>query len=51
MIVKSLELNHFRNYTNLEIDFEAGTNILYGDKRREKRYFRSHLSEWNNKIP
>ena len=31
MIVKSLELNHFRNYTNLEIDFEAGTNILYGD--------------------
>lgn len=36
MIVKSLELNHFRNYTNLEIDFEAGTNILYGDNAQGK---------------
>ena len=31
MIIKSLELADFRNYENLEITFDKGTNILYGD--------------------
>jgi len=30
MIIKSLELQNFRNYKELKIDFSSGTNILYG---------------------
>ncbi len=30
MIIKSIELYQFRNYDSLHIDFDKGTNILYG---------------------
>ena len=36
MIIKSIELNNFRNYERLEIKFENGTNILYGDNAQGK---------------
>ena len=36
MIIKSLELNHFRNYEELNLSFDAGTNILYGDNAQGK---------------
>jgi len=36
MIIKSLELNNFRNYQSLNIDFSEGTNILYGDNAQGK---------------
>ena len=36
MIVKSLELCHFRNYDELKLDFEEGTNILYGSNAQGK---------------
>ena len=36
MIIKSLELADFRNYENLEITFDKGTNILYGDNAQGK---------------
>jgi DNA replication and repair protein RecF len=36
MIIKSLELADFRNYENLEIVFDKGTNILYGDNAQGK---------------
>jgi DNA replication and repair protein RecF len=36
MIIKSLELNNFRNYENLEISFDKGTNILYGNNAQGK---------------
>ena len=36
MTVKSLELDHFRNYETLTIEFEKGTNILYGDNAQGK---------------
>ncbi|MDE6982437.1 MAG: DNA replication/repair protein RecF [Lachnospiraceae bacterium] len=36
MIVKSLELRDFRNYDMLDIHFEEGTNILYGDNAQGK---------------
>ncbi|MCR5670269.1 MAG: DNA replication/repair protein RecF [Butyrivibrio sp.] len=36
MIIKSLELTDFRNYENLKIDFDRGTNILYGDNAQGK---------------
>ncbi len=36
MIIRSLELNHFRNYNTLNIDFEEGTNILYGNNAQGK---------------
>ena len=36
MIIKSLELADFRNYEHLEISFEKGTNILYGDNAQGK---------------
>lgn len=36
MIIKSIELRNFRNYENLEIHFDNGTNILYGDNAQGK---------------
>ncbi len=36
MIVKSLELKNFRNYEKLNICFDKGTNILYGDNAQGK---------------
>lgn len=36
MIVKSLELKNFRNYEDLNICFDKGTNILYGDNAQGK---------------
>lgn len=36
MIIKSLELADFRNYSSLHIDFSKGTNILYGDNAQGK---------------
>lgn len=36
MYIKSLKLNNFRNYENLDISFEKNTNILYGDNAQGK---------------
>ena len=36
MIIKSLELADFRNYEMLNINFDKGTNILYGDNAQGK---------------
>ena len=36
MIIKSLELSNFRNYESLDIHFDRGTNILYGDNAQGK---------------
>ncbi|MDE7435856.1 MAG: DNA replication/repair protein RecF [Lachnospiraceae bacterium] len=36
MIIKSIELQNFRNYENMNIHFDDGTNILYGDNAQGK---------------
>lgn len=36
MYIESLELSDYRNYSNLNIDFDYGTNILYGDNAQGK---------------
>ena len=36
MIIKSLELSNFRNYDFLSMEFDEGTNILYGDNAQGK---------------
>lgn len=36
MILKSVALNHFRNYEDLYMEFDEGTNILYGDNAQGK---------------
>ena len=36
MVIKSLELADFRNYKELNISFDRGTNILYGDNAQGK---------------
>lgn len=36
MIIESLELENFRNYKKLRMDFDNGTNILYGDNAQGK---------------
>ncbi len=36
MIIKSLELSNFRNYGLLDMEFDRGTNILYGDNAQGK---------------
>ena len=36
MIIKSLELENYRNYKTLSINFDSGTNILYGDNAQGK---------------
>lgn len=36
MIIKSLELDNFRNYSRLDISFDAGVNLLYGENAQGK---------------
>ncbi len=36
MIIESIELENFRNYKKLSMDFDTGTNILYGDNAQGK---------------
>ena len=36
MILKSVALSHFRNYSDLYLEFDQGTNILYGDNAQGK---------------
>lgn len=36
MIIKSLELENFRNYENLILEFDGSTNILFGDNAQGK---------------
>lgn len=36
MIIKSIELKNFRNYEDLTISFDEGTNILYGNNAQGK---------------
>ncbi len=36
MVIKTLDLTNFRNYEDLHIEFDAGTNILYGDNAQGK---------------
>lgn len=36
MIVKSIELKNFRNYQDLTLNFDKGTNILYGNNAQGK---------------
>ena len=36
MIIRSIELCNFRNYENLELCLDKGTNILYGDNAQGK---------------
>lgn len=36
MIIRSLELSNFRNYGFLNLTFDKGTNILYGDNAQGK---------------
>ncbi len=36
MIVESVKLSHFRNYENLELEFDRGTNLFYGDNAQGK---------------
>lgn len=36
MILKSIELQNFRNYEQLQMEFDSGTNIIYGDNAQGK---------------
>lgn len=36
MIIKSIELADYRNYASLALEFDKGTNILYGDNAQGK---------------
>lgn len=36
MYIKSLELKNYRNYNDLSIEFDKGTNILYGNNAQGK---------------
>ena len=52
MIIKSIELKNFRNYEELNLNLDGGTNILYGDNAQGKTNIsRIHLCQRNNEIP
>jgi len=36
MIIESIELRNYRNYSDLHMNFDQGTNILYGDNAQGK---------------
>lgn len=36
MIIESVELKNYRNYDEIHIDFDPGTNVLYGDNAQGK---------------
>ena len=36
MIIKSIELKNFRNYEELTLSLDRGTNIFYGDNAQGK---------------
>ena len=36
MIIESVELLNYRNYGQLHMDFDPGTNVLYGDNAQGK---------------
>ena len=36
MFVESVELENYRNYTDLHMEFDPGTNVLYGDNAQGK---------------
>ena len=36
MILKSVALQHFRNYQDVEVEFDRGTHILFGDNAQGK---------------
>ena len=36
MICHSLKLEHFRNYINLEVEFDPRVNLIYGDNAQGK---------------
>ena len=36
MIIESVKLNHFRNYDQLELSLDKGTNLFYGDNAQGK---------------
>ena len=36
MYIKSLELENYRNYKSLQLSFDKGTTILYGDNAQGK---------------
>ena len=36
MIINRIELTDYRNYEALELDFDKGTNILFGDTLKTK---------------
>ncbi|MBR6381600.1 MAG: DNA replication/repair protein RecF [Lachnospiraceae bacterium] len=36
MVIRSLELTDYRNYPSLQIEFDEGTNILYGENAQGK---------------
>lgn len=36
MFVESVELENYRNYKDLHMDFDPGTNVLYGDNAQGK---------------
>ena len=36
MICHSLKLEHFRNYVDLEVEFDPRVNLIYGDNAQGK---------------
>ena len=51
MIVRSLELKEYRNYEHLNLQFDEGINILYGEMHREKNVLEAiYLEEPQNHI-
>ena len=36
LVIRSLELENFRNYDSLQMEFKAGTNLLYGNNAQGK---------------
>ena len=50
MFVESIELNNYRNFDSLKVEFSPGVNIFFGDNAQGKTNLLESICKRNFKI-
>ena len=51
MFIESIELKNYRNYGELHMDFDPGTNVLYGDNAQGKTNILEAVYVCDDQVP